>query len=490
MDQSKIDAFNEKQKLLAEENAKTQDTAFALKSILDSQENTQKAIRQTLQGVVKFLNSYQPKVSLTNPQELPDIQPVIDSVTRLLKETDKKQADFTKVVEGLNTVATNLAKLPTKYPETKIPQPIDYTKKFDELKGALKPPIVNVPKLPEIKIPDYSKELKDLLSAVNKIKIPEIPKSDGQSVVKAIKDLQRFIAGLSIPASAGGGGSSGPQNLQFDDTEVTAANPLPVDVTGGITLDPGDIEIGAVEIKNGADDTRATVTAANALKVDGSAVTQPVSGTVSVSEPVTVDGTVALSQTGNDNNVDANITNATIAVTQSGTWDEVGINDSGNSITVDAVNLDIRDLTFVADKVDASGTVLGAGNNNIGDVDIVTLPGDVEADIDQLRDNSDLMVPDIDAIRVATQSIDGKFTDMSGTWGYVSDISGTETLSGSKRVIGITAVSTAGGTITINGGDTITLPANSSFKMAPQANLVDPTIIFTATNSYVVEYLA
>lgn len=31
-----------------------------------------------------------------------------------------------------------------------------------------------------------------------------------------------------------------------------------------------------------------------------------------------------------------------VAVTQSGTWDEVGINDSGNSITVDAVNLDVQ----------------------------------------------------------------------------------------------------------------------------------------------------
>lgn len=49
--------------------------------------------------------------------------------------------------------------------------------------------------------------------------------------------------------------------------------------TGSVTatLSAGDIEIGAVEIKNGTDDTRATVTAANALKVDGSAVTQPVS---------------------------------------------------------------------------------------------------------------------------------------------------------------------------------------------------------------------
>lgn len=55
----------------------------------------------------------------------------------------------------------------------------------------------------------------------------------------------------------------------------------------------------------------ATVSAANALKVDGSSVTQPVSLT-----STTITGTVA--------------------VTQSGTWDEVGINDSGNSITVDA----------------------------------------------------------------------------------------------------------------------------------------------------------
>lgn len=64
--------------------------------------------------------------------------------------------------------------------------------------------------------------------------------------------------------------------------------------------------------------------------VEYEAQTQIVSGTVTVNEPVsvddnggslTVDGTVAIS--------------GTVAVTQSGTWDEVGINDSGNSITVD-----------------------------------------------------------------------------------------------------------------------------------------------------------
>lgn len=50
---------------------------------------------------------------------------------------------------------------------------------------------------------------------------------------------------------------------------------------------------------------------------------------------------------------------ATYPVTQSGTWDEVGINDSGNTITVDGT-VTVGSIT--------------SGDNNIGNVDIVTLP--------------------------------------------------------------------------------------------------------------------
>lgn len=94
--------------------------------------------------------------------------------------------------------------------------------------------------------------------------------------------------------------------------------PIATTVTGGITLDPGDIEIGAVEIKNGADDTRAIVTTAApgvndaglVVRIAGGAVgggltdaqlratPVPVSGAVTVSDgsgPLTVDGTVAVS---------------------------------------------------------------------------------------------------------------------------------------------------------------------------------------------------
>ena len=58
---------------------------------------------------------------------------------------------------------------------------------------------------------------------------------------------------------------------------------------------------------------------------------------------------------------DVTINNATIAVTQSGTWDEVGINDSGNSITVDGT-LTIGDGT---DNID----VLAAGADNVANTE-------------------------------------------------------------------------------------------------------------------------
>jgi len=79
----------------------------------------------------------------------------------------------------------------------------------------------------------------------------------------------------------------------------------------------------------------------------------PISGTVTVT-----DGAGALNVIVDSGTLTAvtTITNP-VAVTQSGTWDEVGINDSGNSITVDAVNLDIRDLAAASDSVTAHGDV-------------------------------------------------------------------------------------------------------------------------------------
>jgi hypothetical protein len=69
---------------------------------------------------------------------------------------------------------------------------------------------------------------------------------------------------------------------------------------------------------------------------------------------------------------EVNVTGSTVAATQSGVWDEVGIHDSGNSITVDdggasltvdgavtvsATNLDIRDIDAASDDITVHGDV-------------------------------------------------------------------------------------------------------------------------------------
>ena len=83
------------------------------------------------------------------------------------------------------------------------------------------------------------------------------------------------------------------------------------------------------------------------------------------------------------NGIDVDVTRVggTVAVTQSGTWDEVGINDSGNSITVDApvgtpvfVRLSDGSSAIATLPVSlASLPALAAGTNNIGDVDILSI---------------------------------------------------------------------------------------------------------------------
>lgn len=77
-----------------------------------------------------------------------------------------------------------------------------------------------------------------------------------------------------------------------------------------------------------------------------------------------------------------------------------------------------------------------------------------------------------------------------GTWGYAAGISGTRALTGSKRVLAVTAAATAAGaSMTINGGDSIPIPANFGFAFEPRGNLTDPTFVFTGTDSYFVEYV-
>ena len=80
-------------------------------------------------------------------------------------------------------------------------------------------------------------------------------------------------------------------------------------------------------------------------------------------------------------------------------------------------------------------------------------------------------------------------TNQTGTWGYNAGIDGSVTLTGSKKVIGIAAHCTTAGSMTINSGDSIPIPALVGIHFIPIGNIVDPTIVFTGTDSYVIEHL-
>lgn len=78
-----------------------------------------------------------------------------------------------------------------------------------------------------------------------------------------------------------------------------------------------------------------------------------------------------------------------------------------------------------------------------------------------------------------------------GTWGpYYAGVSGTVVVSAGKRILSIACHSTTGGSLTINGGSSIPVPANVGFSVNPLGNLVAPTVIFTATDSYFVEVVS
>lgn len=80
-------------------------------------------------------------------------------------------------------------------------------------------------------------------------------------------------------------------------------------------------------------------------------------------------------------------------------------------------------------------------------------------------------------------------SNQTGVWGYSSGVSGTVILTGGKKIISIAAHATTVGSVTINGGSSIPIPIGTGVSFEPKGNVVDPTIVFTSTDSYVIEYV-
>jgi hypothetical protein len=125
-------------------------------------------------------------------------------------------------------------------------------------------------------------------------------------------------------------------NLQVGDADVDNANPVPVsDAGGSLTVDATDLDI------------RNLVFATDKVDVSGSTNIGLDAATLAALESITVQNGAGASA--------------------------VNIQDGGNSITVDATDLDIRDLTHVSDSVKiGDGTDFLAVNSD-GSINVVPL---------------------------------------------------------------------------------------------------------------------
>jgi hypothetical protein len=182
------------------------------------------------------------------------------------------------------------------------------------------------------------------------------------------------------------GKPSGPVTIEGDivlsepvtvDGTVSVNEPVSVDDNGGsLTVDNPILSV----VGGGAEATAQRVTIASdssgvlsvddnggSLTVDGPltdaelrASPVPISGTVSVTEPVSMD------DNGGSITVDGPVTDAQLRATPvpvSGTvsvTEPVSVDDNGGSLTVDASNLDIRDLSSSTDSVTAVGPLTDA----------------------------------------------------------------------------------------------------------------------------------
>ncbi len=184
--------------------------------------------------------------------------------------------------------------------------------------------------------------------------------------------------GLDVDVTRVGGTVAVTQSGTWDEVGINdSGNSITVDgtvaisgtpqVVGSVAHDGVDGD-GPVKIGGYASAAAPTNVSADADRVNAWYLRNGAAATV-----VTAAGALIGGDASNGLDVDVTRVGGTVAVTQSGTWDEVGINDSGNSITVDGtVTANLAAGTNNIGDVDVLS--IAAGDNNIGNVDVVTMP--------------------------------------------------------------------------------------------------------------------
>jgi len=123
----------------------------------------------------------------------------------------------------------------------------------------------------------------------------------GAWTMSATQGTSPWVVSGTVTSNQGGAWTveqgTPPWSVSQSGTWTVEQGTPPWSVSGTVTSNQGGAPW-TIRLQDATGGTLAVVTAAGALKVDGSAVTQPVSGTVSISGTVTVSGTVTSNQGG------------------------------------------------------------------------------------------------------------------------------------------------------------------------------------------------
>jgi len=228
------------------------------------------------------------KVEVVNPQEaqetvevsnLIDVRPELKEIVKTI-EAQLDKFDNTAQKKDIVKALKDLKTKPVKDLTPEVIKGIDKSVKLLEKLSTAKPDYSEI-----VKALDKEDDDKDPLEKY--ARFDEIKTYFNE---KQLKELKNAIKSINTSGGSSGGA------IKNQDGPITAANPLPVSAT----LNVGDIEIGAVELKDHDGTDRLEITTANAAKVDGSAVTQPVSATAL---PLPSGAATAIKQLADDHNV-------------------------------------------------------------------------------------------------------------------------------------------------------------------------------------------
>jgi hypothetical protein len=258
--------------------------------LLNASVNTSNTILSVTESLVKYLNGHISKVELTNQLSsirTPDVFKVVEAVNSL-HDTLKthKDTDLSEVTKVMQSILDEAKKIPKELPKETEQKFIDYTKQFESMAKAIKAvekvvkeqkliaeaPIVNLPETQvNVEAPDLKPlqaSLKAVVTAVEGIVIPEY-KTDNKALEELVKKSNKLLKELvEKPISRGGGGGGIVSYVNSaglaTPVTLTAGGKVPVEAT----LNVGDIEIGAVEIKDGTTDARAVVSSTDGILVN------------------------------------------------------------------------------------------------------------------------------------------------------------------------------------------------------------------------------